>query len=170
MHTLSPLPCFPQISALMTGTLDIGESHFATCLPSDRASPMKAGVVCFRHCYVPSSWDQGGHVVGTQCCPRSTCSVRSASACGWTASAPARSAAPSLWTPCAAGRMGPPRRTSRCIRAPREAAEGQPRWVWLWDSWRTGHKHLLSCRPPSSTSSHLHLPLSSWGTVCASSP
>lgn len=49
--------------------------------------------------------------------PRSTCSVRSASASGWTVSAPARSAAQLPWIPCAAGRTGPLRHTSRCTRA-----------------------------------------------------
>uniref|UniRef100_A0A4W2GV36 Ring finger protein, transmembrane 2 n=1 Tax=Bos indicus x Bos taurus TaxID=30522 RepID=A0A4W2GV36_BOBOX len=47
----------------------------------------------------------------------STCSVRSASASGWTVSAPARSAARLPWIPCAAGRTGPLRHTSRCTRA-----------------------------------------------------
>lgn len=54
-HVLSPLPCFPQISALPTDALDIGDSHVASCLPSDSASPVKAGAVCSVHGCVLSS-------------------------------------------------------------------------------------------------------------------
>ncbi|XP_058387485.1 RING finger and transmembrane domain-containing protein 2 isoform X2 [Diceros bicornis minor] len=58
------------------------------------------------------------------CCPPSTCSVRSACASGWTGSAPARSAARWPWMPCAAGRTEPRQPTSRCIRADDEAHLG----------------------------------------------
>lgn len=50
------------------------------------------------------------------CCPHSTCSVKSASAYGWTGSAPARSAAPLPLIPCVAGRMGPRLHTCRCTK------------------------------------------------------
>lgn len=59
----------------------------------------------------PGSW-----VTLSLCYPHSTCSVRSASACGWTGSAPAHSAARLPWIPCVAGRMGPRLHTCRCTK------------------------------------------------------
>lgn len=57
-----------------------------------------------------------GHPLSVCCCPHSTCSVKSASAYGWTGSAPARSAARLPWIPCVAGRMGPRLHTCRCTK------------------------------------------------------
>ena len=121
----------------------------------------------------------GSNPSGSDCCPRSTCSVRSASASGWTESAPAPSAARLRWRPCAAGRTGPLRHTSRCTRAEdcgprarrhtREMTEGQLCRDHLWEL--PGKQPSGPDCPPSSLrpppSPRPHLPLSCCSRWCA---
>lgn len=67
---------------------------------------------------------------GDSACVPSTCSVRSACACGSTGRRRVPCAARSAWRPCAAGRMAPPLPTSRCT----DSSTAQP--AHSSSSWR----------------------------------
>lgn len=95
----------------------------AHCLPSWNASLWRARMT-WLVCCCPQLLDHTHFC----CCPCSTCSVRSASACGWTGSALAHSAALLPWIPCDAGRMGPRLHTCRCTKLNTSISRCQRAW------------------------------------------